>query len=284
MKFALELLHHVMKERIEAKTLLRKAAQAKRPGQLMKDITIEDLEILIAQMDDDEYLREVRIKLIGEGKLISTAVVTPIVPFPPLSSSAPSGAPPSQIAILPQLSRPDSPPSPSPTGRPTQSGKSLKTIAILQKQYAHEQEAEADEQEDEKEEEGKGEEENQELEVDEDEQEKLGEQQNEANDDDDEEWEEGKREEEDKEVGVGKDDEKLGEQQNEANEDDDDDEEEEEEEGKREEEDKEVEVDKDDEKLGQQRVEAEDEKEQPAEEVHDEDCQVEIHDQQYGKV
>jgi hypothetical protein len=248
MKFALELLHHVMKERIEAKTLLRKAAQAKRPGQLMKDITIEDLEILIAQMDDDEYLREVRIKLIGEGKLISTAVVTPIVPFPPLSSSAPSGAPPSQIAILPQLSRPDSPPSPSPTGRPTQSGKSLKTIAILQKQYAHEQEAEADEQEDEKEEEGKGEEENQELEVDEDEQEKLGEQQNEANEDDDEE------------------------------------EEEEEEEGKREEEDKEVEVDKDDEKLGQQRVEAEDEKEQPAEEVHDEDCQVEIHDQQYGKV
>lgn len=245
MKFALELLHHVMTERIEAKTALRKVARAKRPGQLMKDITIEDLEILITQMDDDEYLREVRIKLIGEGKLISTAVVTPIAPFPPLSSSAPTGSPPSQIAIVPQLSRPDSPLSPSPAGRPKQSGKSLNTIAILQKQYAHEQDAEADEQEEEKEEEVKGEEENEEVELDEDDQEKLGEQQTEANDDDDEEEEEGKREEEDKEV----------------------------------------EVDKDDEKLGEQQVEAEDEEEQPAKEVHDEDCQVEIHDeQQYSKV
>ena len=247
MKFALELLHHVMKERIEAKIALRKEARAKRPGQLMKDITIEDLEILIAQMDDDEYLREVRIKLIGEGKLISTAVVTPIAPFAPLSSSTPTGSPPSQIAMVPQLSRPDSPPSPSPSGRPTQSGKSLKTIAILRKKYAHEQEAEADEQEEEKEEEVKGEEENEKVEVDEDDQEKLREQQTEAKDDDDEE--------------------------------------EEEEEGKREEEDKEMKVDKDNEKRGEQQVEAEDEEEQPAEEVHDEDCQVEIHDeQQYSKV
>jgi len=67
--------------------------------------------------------------------------------------------------MVPQLSRTDSPPSPSPAGRPTQSGKSLKTIAILQKKYAHEQEAEADKQEEEKEEEGKGEEENEEVEV-----------------------------------------------------------------------------------------------------------------------
>jgi len=137
-KFALELLHRLMKERIEAKTALRKEARAKRPGQLMKDITIEDLEILIAQMDDDEYLREVRIKLIGEGKLISTAVVTLIAPFALLSSSAPTGSPPSQFAKVPQLSITDSPLSPSPAGRPTQSGKSRNTIAILRKMYAHE--------------------------------------------------------------------------------------------------------------------------------------------------
>jgi len=91
MKFALKLLHHVMKEWIEAKTTLRKEAWAKHPGQQIKDITIVDLEILIAQMDDDEYLQDVRITLIGEGKLINTAVVTPIAPFAPLSSSALTG-------------------------------------------------------------------------------------------------------------------------------------------------------------------------------------------------
>ena len=81
----------MMKAWIEAKTALMKEARAKRPGQLMKDITIVDVEILIAQMDDDEYLRDVCITLIGEGKLINTAVVTPIAPFAPLSCSAPTG-------------------------------------------------------------------------------------------------------------------------------------------------------------------------------------------------
>ena len=121
MKFALELLHHVMNEWIEAKTALRKSVWAKHPGQLMKNITIEDLEFLIAQMDDDEYLRDVRIKLIGEGKLISTAVVTPIAPFAPLSPSAATGSPPGHVDIASQLARPDSSSSPPPAGRSTQS-------------------------------------------------------------------------------------------------------------------------------------------------------------------
>jgi hypothetical protein len=189
MKFALELLHHVMKERIEAKTALRKAVRAQRPGQLMKDITVEDLGTLVARMDDDEYLREVRIKLIGEGKLVSPAVVTPTATFAALSSSVPTGSPPGHIAMASQLARPDSPQSPSPAGRSTQSGKSLKTIAILQKNHAHEQEAEADEEEEEEQEgegerEGEGEGENKEVEVevDEEDEEELGEQQGEAED------------------------------------------------------------------------------------------------------
>jgi hypothetical protein len=98
-------------------------------------------------MDDDEYLREVRIKLIGEGKLLSPAVVTPSATFAALSPSEPTGSPPGHIAIASQLPRSDSPPSPSPAGRPTKSGKSLATIAILRKQLAQQQECEADEEE-----------------------------------------------------------------------------------------------------------------------------------------
>jgi hypothetical protein len=154
MKFALELLHHVMKERIEAKTAHRMAVRAQRPRQLMKDITVEDLGTLVARMDDEEYLREVRSKLTGEGKLMSPAVVTPTATFAALSPSVPTGSPPGHIAMASQLARPDSPPSPSPAARPTQSEKSHETIAILQKNHAHEQETEANKDEEEGEQEG----------------------------------------------------------------------------------------------------------------------------------
>jgi len=121
MKFALELLHYVMTERIEETSAVRKAVPTKNPGKLMKDISVDDLATVVSRMDDDEYLGEVRIKLILGGKLVGSADVDPVA-----ASVAPSSAhagSPGHIPTASLLARPDSPPSPSPAARVTKPAK-----------------------------------------------------------------------------------------------------------------------------------------------------------------
>lgn len=115
MKFALELLHYVMTERIEEISAVRKAFPTRNPGKLMKDVSVEDLATVIARMDDDKYLRKVRAKLIERGKLVESEDVGPIATS--VSPTSERAGSPRYIPTASLLARSDSPVSPSPTTR-----------------------------------------------------------------------------------------------------------------------------------------------------------------------